>query len=268
MTTIAASQVKELRDQTGAGMMAAKRALQETGGDMEAARTLLRERGMAAAGKRAGRETSQGAVLATISGRVGTLVAVGCETEPVSNNEDFLAFAERVLEAVEENGADAAATLDQERQELAGRLGENIVIRGATRMEAADGETLGEYVHPSATNRIGVLVKVRGENPRGARQLAMHIASAAPQWVRREDAPTDAVEAERQIYLNSDELQGKPEQARDKIVEGMLNKRFFAASPGGALLEQQWIHDGVTVRQALEQDGLEVVEFVRYALAE
>ncbi len=266
-STISATQVKELRDQTGAGMMDAKRALVETNGDLDAARQLLRERGMAQAGKRAGRETSEGIVLVTISGHVGTIVAVGCETEPVSKNEEFLSFAERVLETVEERGEDAAASLDEERQELVGRLGENIVLRGAQRFEAGEGESLAEYVHPPA-NKIGVLVRVGGDNPAAARRVAMHISFGAPMWARREEVPAEIVEKERQIYLNSTELEGKPEQAREKIVEGMLNKRFYAAYPGGVLLEQPWIHEPkLTVAKALADEGLEVVEFVRLSVA-
>jgi len=136
---ISAGLVKELRDLTGAGMMAAKRALEETGGDVEAAQRLLREQGMAAAGKKAGRETTEGEVLATVSGNVGALVAIGCETEPVSKNEEFLGFAEAVLEAVEADGPDAVAGLEEQRLELIGRLGENVEVRGASRMEAGDG---------------------------------------------------------------------------------------------------------------------------------
>jgi elongation factor Ts len=264
VSTIPASLVKELRDQTGAGMMDAKRALQETNGDIEAARTLLREKGMASAAKRAGRETTEGIVLATVSGHVGTIVAVGCETEPVSKNDEFIAFAEKVLEAVEDGGA--AETLEQERAQLSGKLGENIVVVGGERMEAGDGESLAEYVHPPAS-KIGVLVKVKGENPAAARHLAMHISFSAPQYIRRDDVPAETVEAERQIYLNSDEVQSKPEQAREKIVEGMMNKRFFAASPGGVLLDQEWIHESKTVEQALKDAGLEVIAFKRFALA-
>ena len=268
MTAIAAGLVKELRDQTGAGMMDAKRALEETSGDLEAARQLLRARGMAQAAKRADRETSQGEVLATISGHVGTIVAVGCETEPVAKNEDFLAFVERVLETVEEQGPDGVARLEDDRQQIAARLGENVVIRGAARMEAGDGESLAEYVHPVTANKVGALVKVRGEHPAAARRLAMHVASAAPRYLARDDVPPDVVESERQAFLGSDEVLAKPEQAREKIVEGMLNKRFFAAYPGGVLLEQPWIHEtSLTVRQALEQEGLEAVAFERFALA-
>ena len=134
--TISASQVKELRDQTGAGMMECKRALVEADGDLEEARRILRERGLAAAGKRAGRETTEGKVLAQIDGDVGTMVAVGCETEPVSKNDEFLAFARRVLDAVHESGEGAAEDLDTERLELIGKIGEKgrqILLENAER---------------------------------------------------------------------------------------------------------------------------------------
>jgi elongation factor Ts len=265
---ISAGLVKELRDLTGAGMMAAKRALEETGGDLEAAQRLLREQGMAAAGKKAGRETTEGEVLATVSGTIGAIVAIGCETEPVSKNEEFLRFAETVLEAVETGGQAAVAGLEEQRLELIGRLGENIEIRGASRMEAGDGELLAEYVHPPA-NKIGVLVKLVGGTPELARQLAMHISFAAPEWTTKEDVPAELVEAEKQVYLNSDELAGKPEQAKEKIVEGMLAKRFYAAQPGGVLTEQPWIHDSAqSVGQALAAGGAHVAAFKRFSVAE
>jgi elongation factor Ts len=266
VTVISASAVKELRDATGAGMMDCKRALQETGGDFEAAKQLLRQQGMAQAGKRAGRETTEGRVLANVANGTGTMVAVGSESEPVSKSPDFLAFAERALGAVEQGGESAVEGLEDERVELVSRLGENIVVRGA-RVEASGDEQLATYVHPPA-QKIGVLVRLRGGSPELARQLAMHISFAAPGWLRREDVPAETVEAERQIYLNSDELQGKPEQARDKIVTGMLNKRFYAAQPGGVLLDQPWIHDTAkTVGQALADEGAELVEFRRLSVA-
>jgi elongation factor Ts len=265
-TVISASTVKELRDATGAGMMDCKRALVETGGDFEAARTLLRKQGMTQASKRAGRETTEGRVLARVDDSLGALVAVGCETEPVSKSDDFLAFAERALDAVAREGEPALEALDGERVELVARLGENIVVRGA-RVEAGQGEHLAGYVHPPA-QKIGVLVRMRGGSPETGRFLAMHISFAAPGWLRREDVPAEVADAERQIYLNSDELQGKPEQARDKIVEGMLNKRFYAAQPGGVLLDQPWIHDtGKTVAQALADEGAELIEFRRFSVA-
>jgi elongation factor Ts len=262
---ISASLVKELRDRTGAGMMAAKRALEETGGDVEAAQRLLREQGMAAAGKKAGRATTEGEVLATISGNVGALVAIGCETEPVSKNEKFLAFAEAVLEAVEAGGREAVDGLDEQRLELIGQLGENIEVAGATRLEAGEGELLAEYVHPPA-NKIGVLVRVKGADPAAARRLAMHVSFAAPRFRSVDEVPEEELANERAIYENQADVQSKPEEVRAKIVEGRLRKEFLS---GVALSEQSWIHDpSLTAGKALKEAGLEVVEFVRYALAE
>jgi elongation factor Ts len=262
---ISAGQVKELRDRTGAGMMDAKRALQDTGGDLEAAQRLLREQGMAAAGKKAGRATTEGKVLSTISGNIGVLVAVGCETEPVSNTREFLDFAEAFLEAVESRGAEAADGLEEQRLELVGRLGEQVEIRGAARLEAEDGELLAEYVHPPA-NKIGVLVKLRGGDPAFGRRLAQHISFGAPRYGTADEIPENELAEERAIYEQQPDVQSKPEDVRAKIVEGRLRKEFLSSV---ALAEQQWIHDtSKTVAQALSDEGAEALEFVRYALAE
>jgi elongation factor Ts len=266
MTEISAALVKELRDQTGAGFMDCKRALQDTNGDVEAAKMLLRERGLASAAKRAGQETTEGKVGYRVADdfKRGVIVAVGSETEPVANNNEFLAFAAKVLEAVEREGPDAVAQLDEERQELAGKLGENIVVTGAARFEAVDGAVIEGYAHPPA-NKLGVLVQVRGGSEEIARKLAMHIAaSPGTRWIGREDVPGDVVQAEREIYANSDEVQSKPEQAREKIVDGMLKKRFFAEQ---VLVDQPWIHEtSKSVGDVLGEQGAEVLEFERLQL--
>ena len=265
MTEISASLVKELRELTGAGMMDCKRTLQETGGDIEAARTLLREKGLASAGKRADRATTEGLVGVVVDGTVGSIVGVGCETEPVSKNDEFKAFCEKVLRTLHADGMEALEALDAERLELMGKLGENIVVIGATRFD--DGGTVAAYVHPPA-NKIGVLVDLEGGSEELGRQLAMHISFAAPEWTTRDDVPAEAVDAERQIYLNSDEVLSKPEAAREKIVDGMLGKRFFAASPGGVLVDQAWIHDASkSVGQALQEAGASVKGFKRVSVA-
>jgi elongation factor Ts len=264
MTEISAAQVKELRERSGAGMMDCKRALQEAGGDMDAAYRLLREWGAAQAGKRAGRETTEGVVLASIEDGVGTLVAVGSETEPVSKNQEFQAFARRVLEAVASEGPQAVESLEGERTDLIAKIGENIVVRGAARFETDGGEALASYVHPPA-NKIGVLVKAEG-TPEAARRIAMHIAASRPRYVSRDEVPADEIEAERAVYEKLPEVESKPEQVRPKIVEGMLGKRFFAEN---VLVDQPWVHDpGKTVGQALEEEGARVVAFERYAVAE
>jgi elongation factor Ts len=259
--------VKELRDATGAGMMDCKRALEETGGDLDAARTLLRERGMASAGKRAGRATTEGLVGYILDGQVASIVGIGCETEPVSNNEEFQGFGHRVLKAVHAEGPEAAERFEDERVGLVAKLGENIVIVGPARFEAPEGNALGGYAHPPA-NKIGVLVELQGGTSELARQVAMHVSFAAPEWRTRDDVPAEVVEQERSIFLNSDEVQSKPEAAREKIVEGMLGKRFFAATPGGVLAEQAWIHDSSkTVAQALEEKSASVARFARVSVA-
>jgi elongation factor Ts len=193
------------------------------------------------------------------------MVAVGCETEPVSNNDQFLSFAKRVLEVVEQDGPGAEQELEEARVQLVAKLGENVIVVGAARYEAVDGGVVDGYAHPPA-NKLGALVQVRGGSRELARRVAMHVVASAPQWIGREDVPEDVVQAEREIFANSDEVQSKPEQAREKIVEGMLNKRFFAAQ---VLAEQPWIHDAAkprTVGQALEEEGAEVLEFERLAL--
>ena len=131
--------MKDLRDKTGAGMMDCKRALEDTNGDLDAAVTLLREKGMASAAKRAGRETTEGKVGYRIAddGSRGTMVAVGCETEPVSNNEEFLAYAKDVLDAVDTRGAGAEEELEDARVQLSAKLGENIAVVGTARFERA-----------------------------------------------------------------------------------------------------------------------------------
>ena len=260
MTEIPASLVKELRDLTGAGMMDSKRALVETNGDLEAARQLLREQGLAQAGKRAGRETSEGTVIARIDGSAGAMVAVGCETEPVSQNEEFVAFAQHLLDLVSAEGAEAATALEDERVALVAKLGENVAVVGAERYRVEDGEVVASYIHPPAA-KIGVLVQATA-SPELARMVAMHIAAARPTYVSREEVPEAEVAAEWAVYERLPEVESKPEDVRPKIVEGMLAKRFFAQN---VLLDQDWVHDpSQTVGRALAEHGAAVTAFVRY----
>jgi elongation factor Ts len=260
VSEIPARLVKELRDQTGAGMMDCKRALEEAGGDLEAARRLLRERGMASAAKRAERSTPEGLVGYMPDGDVVAMVAVGCETEPVSKNDEFQAFAEKVLRAVKDRGPDAVGELEEERQQLVGKLGENIQVVGAVRMEAANGERISAYVHPPA-NKIGAMVRVAGGDEALARELAMHISFAKPRYLTRDEVPQSEVEAEREVQLASEDVLSKPENVREKIVEGRLQKWFGDS----VLLEQEWYRGGgTTVKQEL--GDMEVRQFTVYAL--
>src|SRR3954453_11135827 len=255
--------VKELRDATSAGMMEGKRALQETAGDFDDAVKLLREKGMASAAKRADRETSEGKVGVMVRDNVGAIAAIGCETEPVSNNDEFLAYAESVLKAVFDGG-DAYA-LEQERVNLTAKLGENIQVVGTKRMEAGAGGLLSSHVHGPA-NKVGALVRTKGGNPQTARSLALHLTFARPTYASRDEVPQELVEAEREILANSEEVKSKPENVRDKIVEGQLNKKFYGEA---VLTEQTWYRSDestATVGKYLEEQGVELLDYAWYAV--
>jgi elongation factor Ts len=202
-------------------------------------------------------------VLAEISDGTGTMVAVGCETEPVSNNEDFLAFARGVFERVKADGPEAADELEDERVELVARIGENIVVAGAAQLAAQNGEIVEAYVHKPA-EKIGVLVRVADATPELARMLAQHISFSNPEFMTRDEVPAKRVAEERAVYEKLPDVTSKPENVRPKIIEGMLAKRLFAES---VLLDQPWIHDtSLTVGKALSERGAELREFARFAL--
>ena len=264
MTEITAAMVKELRDATSAGMMECKRALQETDGDFDDAVKLLREKGMASAAKRADRATSEGKVGVMVRDNVGAIAAIGCETEPVSNNDDFLAYAEKLLRTVFDGGD--TASLEDERVALAAKLGENIQVAGANRMEAADGEHLNFYVH-SPANKVGALVRTKGGDPAAARSLAFHLTFARPTYGTRDEIPQELVDAEREILSKSEEVLSKPENVREKIVEGQLNKRFFGEA---VLTEQTWYRADEatgTVAEYLADHGIELLDYAWYAVS-
>jgi elongation factor Ts len=257
--------VKQLRDATSAGMMDCKRALQETAGDFDAAVKLLREKGMAQAAKRAGRETSEGKVDVRIDGTAGAIAAVGTETEPVSKNDEFQAFVAKVLESVLAQGDTAVEELEPDRVEVAAKLAENIQIIGAKRMEAADGELLSSYVHPPG--KVGALVRTKGGDPQAARSLALHLTFARPTYATRDEVPQELVDAEREILSSAEDVLAKPENVREKIVEGQLNKKFYGES---VLTEQTWYRADEstgTVAQVLKERGIELLDYAWYSVS-
>ena len=272
MTEISASLVKELRDQTGAGMMDCKRALVETGGDIEAARQLLREKGMAQAAqaRRPRDDRGQGRLTASPTTAAGTIVAVGCETEPVSKNDEFLAFAEKVLEAVDAEGARRRERARGASASSSSRkLGENIVV---ARRRALRGRRRRDARRLRRTRRrtsSACSSSVRGGSRASSRaRWRCTSPPSAPQWIGpRRRARRGGRRPSATIYANSDEVQSKPEQAREKIVEGMLNKRFFAqpgacssTRPGSTTAARR------SARRSAEA-GAEVLEFERSRVA-
>ncbi len=253
MAEISAKDVKNLREQTGAGMMDCKRALADAGGDLNKAVEVLRERGLAKAGKREGRATSEGVIAIALVGTAGGMVELGCETDFVARTDDFVALGERLARAVAEDAGVATvdALLDasvdgekaQDRVKAAiAVLGENVVVKRVARLGVGSG-VVGGYVH--AGGKLGVLVAL--EAPAGAslegvvKDVSMHVAAAdpSPVAVSREGVSPQLIEGEREIYRKQALAEGKPEKILDRIVEGKVNK-FLSEI---ALVEQPFVKD-------------------------
>ncbi len=285
MAGISAKDVKALRDQTGAGMMDCKRALTDADGDVEKAMELLRERGLAKAGKRSGRETSEGLVLFSISGGKGAMIELACETDFVAMTPDFQGLAKGVLDAVAGAGAvpDAAAalgiamdggTIDDVVKAAVSKVGENIQLTRVSTIDVAG--VIGGYVH--GTGKLGVLVALEtglsGDAIESlARDIAMHVAAhdPTPLAIDRDGVDSDVVEKERNFLTKEAVDSGKPENVVEKMVDGRINK-FFAAK---CLLEQSYVKDpDKTIREIVEAAGkaaggeIKVAEFVRFKLGE
>jgi elongation factor Ts len=250
-----AQDVAALRKATGAGMMDCKAALEATDGDVERAKQWLREKGKAGAGKRAGRAADQGAVDVVVRGDAAALVELNCETDFVAKGPDFKAALAKLAAHVVAHGGDGLAdheyegtTVGESLVLLSAKLGEKVELGRAVRYASADG-LLDGYRHvQNERGTIGVLVELGGvdrgaaEAQQVAHDIALHIASAAPAYVRREDVPADVVEGERATFEALTRNEGKPEQAVPKIVEGRLNG-FYKDS---VLLEQSFVRDPKT----------------------
>ena len=275
MAEISAKDVAELRKGTGAGMMDCKRALEETGGDIDEAKKWLREKGLSAADKRSGRAASEGAVEVIVEGNVGVVVELNCETDFVAKGDTFGDFLNALAQHVLSGSADDienqpydGSTVGETVKSLAGTLGENISLGRVVRMESADGIIDGYKHLQNDRGVIGVLVEVGGvdagdEKARAvAHDVALHIASAAPRWVRREDVPADVVEAEREVLTNLTRNEGKPEQAIPKIVDGRINGFY----KDNVLLEQGFVRDPKQTISAIVEglgSGAEIRSFAR-----
>jgi elongation factor Ts len=248
---ISAADVKALRDQTGAGMMDCKRALSEAEGDLKRANELLRERGLAKAGKREGRATSEGVIATAIDAGVGAMVEVGCETDFVARTDNFIAIGEKLAGAV---AADASltsvdalleASVDGKKvadivTEAIATLGENVVVKKVARIDV--GGVVGAYVH--AGGKLGVIVGLETADSGAdalAKDVAMHIAAAdpTPSAITRDAVASDLLDSERAIYAAQAKQEGKPEKVVEKIVEGKINKYLSQI----CLVEQPFVKD-------------------------
>ncbi|HET8690902.1 MAG TPA: translation elongation factor Ts [Steroidobacteraceae bacterium] len=270
--TITAETVKTLRERTGAGMMECKKALLETGGDLDAAAEIMRKAGLAKADKKAGRVAAEGTIAAAVSGdgRAAALVEVNCETDFVARQPEFQAFAADVARAaLAQPGAVATpaalvlgngAAVDDTRRSLVAKIGEKIEVRRAAVLSAP--ERVGSYVHGT---RIGALVALKGGDGTLARDLAMHVAAANPQYVSPAQVPADVVAKEREILAAQAAGEGKPQPIIDKMVEGRLRKYLAEI----CLTGQPFVKDPDTsVAQLLAGARAEVTGFLRYEVGE
>ena len=266
---VTAALVKELRERTGAGMLDCKKALVETDGDIELAIENMRKSGQAKAAKKAGRIAAEGVILTHIENGVATMMEVNCETDFVARDEGFLAFGNKIIgvaAAGQINDIEAlnAAELDggtvqSVRDALVAKNGENISPRRVINVE---GENLGAYVHGG---RIGVVAILTGGDEALAKDVAMHVAAASPQFVKPTDVPAEVVEKEKEIQIDIAVQSGKPADIAEKMVAGRMKKFTGEISLTG----QPFIKDpSQSVGDLLKSNGADVVNFIRFEVGE
>jgi elongation factor Ts len=267
MATISAADVKRLRDATGAGMLDAKKALEEAEGDFERAIEILRVKGAARAEKRGEREAVNGLVAAA----EGAMIELASETDFVAKNEQFQTLAGDIVahfaassatdvESLKAETLKDGKTVEENVQALAAVIGEKLELRRAVKL---DGQ-VATYLHRKASDlppQVGVLVQFEGDDLDAARGAAMQIAALRPRYLSRADVPADVLEAERRVLEEKTRAEGKPEQAIAKIVEGRLNA-FYGDN---VLLEQPSVReDKKTVKQVLDAAGVTVTRFAHF----
>lgn len=270
MANYTAADVKALREKSGAGMMDCKSALDEANGDLEKAFEVLRLKGLKGVSKREGRATSNGLVVARVSGGTGYLIELACETDFVAKAERFVALGEEIADAIVAAGAKdlesalaaplAGKSVADAINDQAAVIGEKVELR---RVAVIADKAVDAYLHRTSKDlppQVGVLVAFDG-NADTAHDVAVHIAAFSPTVLKREDVPTATVETERRIAEETARNEGKPEAALAKIVEGRVNGYFKE----NVLLEQDFAKDNkLTVQKVLDQSGTKVSAFVRF----
>jgi len=240
MPEFTAKDVQALRQATGAGMMDAKKALQENGGDAEAATTWLREKGLAKAGAREDRDNSQGTVAVASFENVAAIAELKCETDFVAKSDQFSALVQEIATIVATEGEAAATAKDDAIDDLKVVLKENIELGRVVRVEAAEGNVVDTYIHrQDGRGVLGVIVELAGGTAELAHEVAVHVAFSKPTFLSRDDVPADEVAKEREALEGITRAEGKPEAAMEKIVEGRLTGWFKER----VLLEQSYVKD-------------------------
>jgi elongation factor Ts len=291
MTTISAAMVKELRDKTGAGMMDCKQALTENNGDIEASVDWLRKKGLSKAAKKSGRVAAEGLIGVAVDGQTGTMVEVNSETDFVARNPQFQDMVRQITTLSLQAGGELAKLLavpftgktisvGDHVQEMIATIGENMSVRRTAELRAGADGVIVDYVHNRVADglgKMGVLVALESTGDKAklkefGRQIAMHIAAAAPLAVTIEDLDPAVIERERQIYVEQAKATGKPQDITEKMAEGRLRKEYFQQV---VLMQQIFVIDGkASVEQAVKDAAatvgapVKIAGFVRYALGE
>jgi elongation factor Ts len=288
MSNISASMVKELREQTGAGMMDAKKALSETDGDMEAAIDYLRKKGLSKAAKKSSRTAAEGLVSIATENNKGVAVEINAETDFVARNELFQEFVQKQTREILESENPAEAFADPESEirkeisdkltELIAKIGENMTFRRAAQLQVQNGVVAG-YVHNAVTpgmGNIGVLVALESEGDQNklkelGRNIAMHVAAAFPKYLTPEEVDTAELEREKDVIREQAKAAGKPDDIIEKMLDGRLRKYYEEI----CLLEQIYVMDSESkIRKVVENAAQDVgapvqlTGFVRYQLGE
>ena len=274
---ITAAQVKALREETGAGMMDCKKALTETDGDMEAAKDWLRKKGISKAEKKEGRTAAEGLSKVIVDGNQAVVVEINAETDFVAKNDKFLGLLEETIMAIKDNkpaDVDAAlainlgdGTLNDAFINATAIIGEKIKLRRFAIVEKADDEIFGSYMHNGG--QISALTVLKGGDAQVAKEMAMQVASMAPTYVSRAEMPAEVIAHEKEILLeqmnNDPAMAKKPENVKEKIVEGRLSKNLEDL----CLVDQIFFLDqDKKVGAYLNEKGAEVVKFVKYKVGE
>jgi elongation factor Ts len=272
--SISAALVMQLRERTGAGMMECKKFLIATNGDIELAISEMRKAGQAKADKKADRVAAEGVIVVAraADGRSAVMLEINSETDFVARDENFTEFASKTVETALKSAVDdvdalskeiiigTSNTVEQARQALVAKIGENIKLRRMIRM-SCDG-VIGHYLHGS---RIGVMVALKNGDEALAKDIAMHIAASRPMVVNRDQVPADAIENERDIFTAQARESGKPQEIIDKMIEGRINKFIDEVS----LMGQPFVKDpNKKVSQLLAEKNAEVISFIRYEVGE
>jgi len=271
---ITAAQVKELRDKTSVGMMDAKKALVEADGDLEKAIDLLREKGMAKAAKKGDRVAAEGMTYVAVAGNKAAIIELNSETDFVAGNAEFndllkavantiVEFAPADVESALALEVEAGQTLNDKIVGTTQITGEKITLRRFTVVEKSESENFGAYSHLAGS--ISSLVVVEGASEAAAKDIAMHVAAIAPQYVSDNEVPTEVVDREKAVQLASEDLAGKPDNIKEKMVEGRI-KKFLAEI---SLLDQAFVKNGdQTVAQFIAAQNGSVKSFVRYQVGD